>query len=441
MRNRITTILLAGLLLSAFAVSAADKPKNIETKTQIHRLKNAKRSAFDAFVYVNRIPDAAEAGELPQDFAGRIHGRLANQEGRILLKLPPTMDRRAYAGFKTFLGSEGDAQVNNCVSCHSAPDFTDGKSHVVTKGGSRTPTPALRNLKLSPADLAKVLREKIATSRLKKSGKAPDVAEAYSRMELTEADVPNLVAFLGALKDVGDKEFRELIIQAEVFDATEPAPAPLVVSGVVRFDGKAPQRKHLAMDPASADRYQTPPLDENVLTGKNGGLANVFVYAKRGVPRKTYPRPEQPAILDQQKSMFRPRIQGVRVGQNFIIRNSDPYIHNTRSLSLRNRAFNIGQPPTSPDRERVFTRAEGPIRLGCDFHKWMAAWIFVIDHPFFAITDENGKFEIKDLPPGEYTFEAWHEEFGDQRQTLKIDDSGSSRLNFTFRSGDGELRR
>jgi hypothetical protein len=122
------------------------------------------------------------------------------------------------------------------------------------------------------------------------------------------------------------------------------------------------------------------------------------------------------------------------VGQNFIIRNSDPYIHNTRSLSLRNRAFNIGQPPKSTDRERIFKRAEGPIRLGCDFHKWMAAWIFVLDHPFFAVTDEKGNFEIKGLPPGEYTFEAWHEEFGNQRVTLKV--AGSANLNFTFQPKD-----
>lgn len=213
---------IIGVLLSAFALSAADKPKSIESKTKIHRLNNAKRSAFDAFIYVNRIPEAPEEGEFPEDFAGRIFGRLANQEGRILLKLPPSMDRRAYAGFKTFLGSEGDANVNNCVSCHSAPDFTDGKSHVVNPDGSGKPTPPLRNLKLSSKELAKVLREKIALSRLKQSGKASDVAEAYSRVNLTEADIPNLVAFLSTLTDVSDKRFRELIIQSEVFDATQP---------------------------------------------------------------------------------------------------------------------------------------------------------------------------------------------------------------------------
>ena len=430
---------LIALLVSTLVVSAADKSKSIEAKTKIHRLESSQRSAFDAFVYVNRIPDNPEEGELPEDYAGRVYGRLANQEGRILLKLPPTMDPRAYFGFKTFLGSEGDVNVANCVSCHSPAGFSDGETHVVTPGGSPKPTPSLRNLKLNEADLERVIRAKMSASRVRKSG-AEDVAAAYARMELTEADVPNLVSFLGTLKDVGDKAFRNLIIKAEVFDATQPLPAPVLppapatVSGTVRFDGKPPQRRGLNMTPESARLYDRKPLDENVLAGKNGGLANVFVYAKRGVERKEYPMPDQPALLDQQKSMFRPRIQGVRVGQKFIIRNSDPYIHNTRSLSLRNRAFNIGQPPKSADRERVFKRPEGPIRLGCDFHKWMAAWIFVADHPFFAVTDADGNFEIKGLPPGEYTFEAWHEEYGDKRVTVNID--GSAQLNFTYQPGD-----
>ena len=427
---------ILAVLLSAMTLAAADKPESIEAKTGIHRLESTRRSAFDAFVYVNRIPDKPEDGELPEDYAGRVHGRLANQEGRILLKLPPTMDRRAYFGFKTFLGSEGDVNVANCVSCHSPAGFSDGKSHVVAPGGSPKPTPSLRNLKLGNADLEKVIRAKMAASEARKSG-AKDVAEAYARMELTDADVPHLVSFLGTLKDVDDKAFRDLIIQAEVFDATQPLPPPVLpppaasVSGTVRFNGEPPIRKGINMTPESKRMYDKQPLEENVMVGREGGLANVFVYAKRGVPRKDYPLPDEPAVLDQRKSMFRPRLQGVRVGQKLLIRNSDPYIHNTRSLSLRNRAFNIGQPPGTEDRERVFQRPEGPIRLGCDFHKWMAAWVFALDHPFFAVTDERGRFEIKGLPPGEYTLEAWHEELGEQRSTLRIE--GAATADFTFR--------
>ncbi|MFT4691935.1 MAG: outer membrane protein assembly factor BamB family protein [Verrucomicrobiia bacterium] len=249
------------------------------------------------------------------------------------------------------------------------------------------------------------------------------LGKLWAEKRRTDPDMPNQgMSFIKILRHVRESGKKQ------------PAKQQPAVSGTVRFKGKLPPRNGINMTPESARLYDKKPLDENILAGKSGGLANVFVYAKRGVERKEYPMPDKPALLDQAKSMFRPRIQGVRVGQNFIIRNSDPYIHNTRSLSLRNRAFNIGQPPKSTDRERIFKRAEGPIRLGCDFHKWMAAWIFVLDHPFFAVTDEKGNFEIKGLPPGEYTFEAWHEEFGNQRVTLKV--AGSANLNFTFQPKD-----
>lgn len=213
--------IIAVVLIAGGALTAADKAKSIESKTKIHRLKSKQRSAFDAFVYVNRIPDKAEDWETPVDFAGRIYGRLANQEGRILLKLPPTMDRRAYFGYKTFLGSEGDVKVANCVTCHAPPTFTDGKSHVVAKSGPKKETPSLRNLKRTKTELEQVIRAKLAASLLKESGKADDIANAYSRIQITEADVPNLTAFLASLIDVSDERFRELIIKAAVFDTTQ----------------------------------------------------------------------------------------------------------------------------------------------------------------------------------------------------------------------------
>lgn len=129
------------------------------------------------------------------------------------------MDRKAYFGFKTFLGSEGDAKVANCVSCHAPGGYTDSKSHVVAKGGKKKPTPSLRNLKKSKAEIEKIVRGKIAASQQKKTGEAKDIADAYSRISVTEADVANLVAFLSSLNDVPDEQFRELIINAKVFDA------------------------------------------------------------------------------------------------------------------------------------------------------------------------------------------------------------------------------
>ena len=197
------------------------KNSSIEAKTRIHRLATTRRSAFDAFSYVNRIPEKPYDDETAEEFAGRIFGRLANQEGRVLLKAPPRMDRLAYDGFKTFLRYEGNASVGNCAACHTPADFTDGKSYVVSKGGTAKPTPSLRNLGKHRVDLRKTLLQKLETSRQKRLGKADEVSDAYAAMKLSERDIRALVAFLKLLEDVPDDRFRKLILDAKVLNTSE----------------------------------------------------------------------------------------------------------------------------------------------------------------------------------------------------------------------------
>lgn len=223
-------------------------------------------------------------------------------------------------------------------------------------------------------------------------------------------------------------------ILAHVAGGEKKNAASPAVSGVARFEGPRPKRQGLNMDEASLKLHKSRPLNENVLIGPGGALANVFVQVKKGVEDKEYPIPAQSVIMDQVGSIFRPRVQGVMAGQKFVMRNSDPFIHNVRSLSLKNRAFNIAQPPQTADREKVFRRKEGPIRMGCDFHRWMQAYVFVMDHPYFAITDAQGRFEIKGLPAGEYNLEAWHEEFGKQQAQIKVGANGAGKADFTFQA-------
>ena len=191
----------------------------MEEKTRIHRLATTKRSVFDAFSYLNRIPDESEE-ETAEDLAGRIFSRLANQEGRILLKTPPGMERSAYEGFKTFLRYEGTASVGNCSACHSLSDFRDGKSHIVTIGGEALPTPSLRNMRKRKVDLQAALKMKLDVSRLKKSGKASRISDEYSVIKLNAKDVSNLIEFMKLLDDVSDENFRAMILKASVLDTS-----------------------------------------------------------------------------------------------------------------------------------------------------------------------------------------------------------------------------
>ncbi len=196
------------------------KTKSLAEKTKIHRLSSHKRAAYDAFVYVNRIPESVEEGESAEEFSGRIFGRLANQEGRVLLKLPRGMNRESYLGLKIFLRYEGQAGVGNCAACHTPVEFTDLKSHVVTKGGSRQPTPSLRNLRKRNVDIEKVIMDKIAASGQKRSGRGDEIDEAYAKMNIGRRDVPRLAAFLNLLNDYSDAEFRQLILKAKLLDTS-----------------------------------------------------------------------------------------------------------------------------------------------------------------------------------------------------------------------------
>ncbi|MEL6898867.1 MAG: hypothetical protein AAFP90_22435, partial [Planctomycetota bacterium] len=184
------------------------------------RLATTKRSVFDAFAYLNRLPDQANDEETPEDFAGRIFSRLANQEGRILLKTPPGMERSAYEGFKTFLRYDGTASVGNCSGCHSLSDFRDGRSHIVTNGGPAVLTPSLRNLGKQEARLQKAMKRKLDALHRKKSAAANKISDHYSAMHLNVNDVSNLIAFLKLLDDVSDEQFRELILKASVLDTS-----------------------------------------------------------------------------------------------------------------------------------------------------------------------------------------------------------------------------
>jgi hypothetical protein len=211
---------VTGAVTSGFGKNEP-KTTSIEEKTKIHRLATTKRAIYDAFAYMNRIPEKAEEDESPEDFAGRILGRLANQEGRILVKLPKGMNRQAYLGYKTFLESEGTAKVGNCIACHAPPDFTDLKEHGSAQGGSLQPTLSLRNLAKRKVNIRQVIMAKMAASETKRAGKAEKIDGAYAKMRLNKGDLHQLMAFLNLLNDVPDQDFRNLILNATILDTSD----------------------------------------------------------------------------------------------------------------------------------------------------------------------------------------------------------------------------
>ena len=210
------------LLITSLPLSSAEKKpdKSIEEKTKIHRLNTKQRSAYDAFTYVNRIPTKADEGESPEDFSGRIFSRLANQEGRILIKLPQGMTLEAYLGYKTFLSTDAKMSNGNCVSCHAPEKFTDLKKHIVTSKGKLSPTPSLRNMNKRKVNLRQIIMAKMAASEEKRAGRADEIDKAYGQIHLNKGDLHQLMAFLNQLNDVSDKDFRDHILKSKILDTS-----------------------------------------------------------------------------------------------------------------------------------------------------------------------------------------------------------------------------
>jgi hypothetical protein len=168
----------------------------------------------------------------------------------------------------------------------------------------------------------------------------------------------------------------------------------------------------------------------------NGALQNVFVYIKDGLGNKyIFDTPTEPVKLDQKNCHYTPHVLGLRVTQPLEIVNSDNTMHNVHGMPETNREFNFGQVVAGLKNTVAFTAPEVMIPFKCDVHAWMNSYIGVVNHPYFAVTGKGGKFEMKTVPPGTYTIEAWHEKLGRQTQSVTLGEKDTKDITFTFKAG------
>lgn len=194
------------------------------------------------------------------------------------------------------------------------------------------------------------------------------------------------------------------------------------LTGTVKFSGTAPEREPIAMnaDPNCMAAHPEPVLAENVIVNSNGTLKNVFVYVKEGLQEQTFPAPTTPVTMDQKGCQYNPHVFGIQVGQPLEIINSDNTLHNVHSLAEKSKQFNLGMPLQGMKVTKKYEQPEIMAKFKCDVHPWMNAYAGVLNHPFFAVTGDDGSFTIKDLPPGNYVLEAWHEQYGTQTQNITV---------------------
>lgn len=207
------------------------------------------------------------------------------------------------------------------------------------------------------------------------------------------------------------------------------------ITGTIKLDGQAPQRQAIKMsaDPQCEAANPSGRLGDVFLV-KDGKVQNVFVYVKEGLGDQKFevPAGDKPHV-DQIGCMYTPRVIGVMVGQELEIRNSDPTLHNVHALPSASKPFNNAMPMKGMTIKRKFTAPEIMVRMKCDVHPWMAAYIGVLPHPFFAVSGENGAFTIANVPPGTYTIEAWHEKMGTQTASVTVADGAAATADFTFK--------
>ena len=205
------------------------------------------------------------------------------------------------------------------------------------------------------------------------------------------------------------------------------------LSGRVNFDGNPPKKKTIKMDadPVCGSSHKEPVYNQSFIINEAGYLQNVLVYLKD--VKYDGNTPDTPAVLDQNGCMYSPHVQGMMVGQDLLIKNSDATLHNIHGLPKLISEFNFAMPKVVKEKAIKMAKAENFIKIKCDVHSWMKAYISVFDHPYFAVTDDSGHYQIDNIPPGDYEVIAWQEKFKDKtlNASVTVSDSASAQ-NFTF---------
>lgn len=205
------------------------------------------------------------------------------------------------------------------------------------------------------------------------------------------------------------------------------------LQGHIRLGGPPPGNTIIRMgvDPRCAQMNAGKRVvQETVVTSADGGLANVFVNVIGPFPQ--IPPPAEPVTIDQRRCIYSPRVVGARVGQTLEFRNGDETLHNVHSLSIKDNDFNVGQPLKGAVYRFQLKKEEVMLHVKCDVHRWMTTYIGVVDHPYFAVSDEGGAFTIAGVPAGNHTIQVWHERYGSKSERVTVKSGETTTVEFAY---------
>ena len=197
------------------------------------------------------------------------------------------------------------------------------------------------------------------------------------------------------------------------------------ITGAITFKGTPPPEKEitpLENDPTCGALHTDKPMTQFYVVDANGDLADVVVSLN--ITGKSTGTTAKPIVLDQKGCLYVPTILAVQTGQKITVKNSDPCIHNVHTTSKNgNDPHNDAQMPGGPDLTYTFDKPEDFLKFQCDVHPWMFAWVTIEDSPYYALSGKDGKFAIKNVPPGKYTITATHRKLGAQTLDVEVKDS------------------
>lgn len=226
-------------------------------------------------------------------------------------------------------------------------------------------------------------------------------------------------------------------------DSSGPPPQPVVtpvdeatagtITARVTYSGEVPEAVAINMRSAGrcAEQHPEPVFDQPVQV-TDGKLANVLVFVQKGLEGRAFSFPSEPVVIDQRGCLYVPRVSAVQVGQPLHFLNSDPEAHNVRGRPQTVDAWNFMMSRPQSTRTLYFKESEVGIRIGCDVHPWMSAWVSVLAHPYFGITGTDGAVHLGNLPPGDYVIGIWHETLGTREQNVSLSARGTQELSFTY---------
>lgn len=202
------------------------------------------------------------------------------------------------------------------------------------------------------------------------------------------------------------------------------------VAGTIKLKGKVrvvPPKP--PPDPACAAACPGGIPHDELAVDKDGRLQWAFAWVKSGLGGRKFEPPKTPAVLDQKGCHYMPHVFGVMAGQPVEFVNSDTFLHNVHGYPFENAEFNVSL-LGGEKKQKTFSRPEMMVKIACDIHPWMRAWMYVMEHPFYSVTDVSGKFAISGLPAGRYVIAVRHPKLGSAEGEVEIKAKETATLDF-----------